>query len=258
MSIHPTAFVDPGAEIGDDVQIGCFAIVEAGAKVGSRCVIEGHAQVLAHAEIGDDCCIGGNAIIGGSPQDLSFDANLSSKVKVASGNTFREYVTVHRSTQEGGATEIGKDNYFMVGCHVGHDCIIGSRNIIANQCMLGGHVVLGDGAFLGGGAGIHQFVRIGSMAMIRGHASITKDVPPYVIVSDYDSLRGLNVIGLRRAGLTASTRKNLKEAYRQVFLTGETLTDALEATIPHPWESEAQAFLDFLRVPTKRGVCRPL
>jgi UDP-N-acetylglucosamine acyltransferase len=257
LSIHPTAFVAPGAEIGDSVEIGCFAIVEAGARIGNRCTIEGHAQVLSHAEIGDDCLIGGSSIIGGAPQDMGFDRRTPSKVRIGSGNTFREHVTIHRSTEEGGTTEIGTDNYVMVGSHIGHDSIIGSGNIIANQCMLGGHVELGDGAFLGGGAGFHQFVRIGSMCMIRGHASVSMDVPPYVIVSDTNRVRGLNVIGLRRSGMTAPTRKNLKEAFHQMFLSERNLQEALDLTMTHKWESEAQAFIDFFRAPTKRGVCRP-
>jgi UDP-N-acetylglucosamine acyltransferase len=257
LKIHPTAFVDPAAEIGEDAQIGCFAVVEAGAKIGDRCTLEGHAQVLSHAEIGDDCLVGGNSIIGGAPQDLGFDSRVPSKVRIGPGNTFRENVTIHRSTTENGVTEIGSNNYFMVGTHVGHDCVIGERNILANQCMLGGHVVLGDGAFLGGGAGLHQFVRIGSLCMIKGNASISQDVPPYVIISDSNRVRGLNVIGMRRAGMNAATRKNVKEAFHQMFLNERNLQEALDDTLPHEWEPEAQAFIDFFRGETTRGVCRP-
>ncbi len=257
MKIHPTAFVDPLAEIADDAEIGPFAVIEAGARIARGCVIHGHGQVLASVEIGENCEIGHNAIIGAAPQDLGFDRATPSGVRIGSGNVFREHVTVHRSSREGGATVIGNDNFLMVGSHVGHDSIVGDRNILANHCLLGGHVRLGSGAFLGGGSAFHQFVRIGDLCMVKGLAAISQDVPPFVLASGTNQVRGLNVVGMRRAGLSASTRQNVKDAFHQMFLAGLNLQEALSSTINRTWEPEALKFIDFFRVASNRGVCHP-
>ena len=257
MRIHPTALIDPQAEIAESAEIGPFVVIESGVKIGADCVIQAHAQVIGSVEIGDRCKIGHNAVIGGVPQDLSFDESTQSGVRIGTGNVFREHVTVHRSSRENGVTEIGCDNMLMVGCHVGHDSVIGDRNILANQCLLGGHVHLGDGAFLGGGAAFHQFVRVGDLCMVKGLAAISQDVPPYVLASDSNRVRGLNSVGMRRAGLSAVTRQSVKEAFRQIFLEGLNLKQALDAAADRMWEPEAMGFIDFFRVKTSRGVCHP-
>lgn len=237
--------------------IGPLAIIEAGARIGRGCRIHGQAQLIGSVELGEDCEVGHNAIIGTTPQDLSFDPATPSGVRIGSGNIFREHVTIHRASREGGFTEVGRDNFLMVGCHLGHDTIIGDRNILANHCLLGGHVRLGSGAFLGGGSAYHQFVRLGDLCMIKGLAAISQDVPPYVLVSDANRVRGLNVVGMRRAGLSAATRKNVKDAFHLLFLAGLNLREALESTESREWEPEASAFIDFFRVSSKRGICHP-
>lgn len=257
LKIHSSAFVDSAAELGENVEIGCFAVVEAGAKLGDRCIVQGHAQVLASSVIGDDCEIGHGSVIGGAPQDLQFDPQTPSRVEIGDRNRFRENVTIHRSSVEDGATKIGNDNFFMSGSHVGHDCIVGDRNILANNCLLGGHILLGDNAFLGGGSAFHQFVRIGSYAMVRGLAGISQDVPPYALVSGTNEIHGLNVVGMRRAGLSPATRKNVKAAYHKMFLAGMNLQAALDSTDLDDWDEEAKEFIDFFRVTTKRGICHP-
>lgn len=257
LNIHPTALIDPSADLEEDVEVGPFAVIEAGVRIASGCLIRGHAQILASVAIGENCEIGHNAIIGAPPQDLHFDRSTPSGVRLGPDNIIREHVTIHRSSREGGVTEIGRGNLIMVGCHLGHDTVMGDGNILANHCLLGGHVRLGDRAFLGGGAAFHQFVRIGSLAMIKGLSAISQDVPPYVLVSDSNRVRGLNVVGMRRAGLAGSTRQDIKDAFRKMFLQGLNRDAALDATRDREWGREAQEFIDFFREPTSRGICRP-
>jgi len=257
LKIHPTAIVDPQAELGEDVEIGPLAIVEAGVRVGARCVIRGHAQLVGRVTLGEACEIGHGAVVGADPQDLSFDRRIVSGVVIGSGNLIREHVTIHRSTREGGNTILGERNLLMVGCHLGHDVEIGSSNILANGTMFGGHVQKGTGAFFGGGTGVHQFVRLGDRCMAQGHASISQDVPPFVLVADTNRVCGLNVVGMRRAGLTAEARANVKEAFHRIYQAKLTLQDALESTLSGTWVPEALTFLDFFRIPSKRGICHP-
>jgi len=257
LKIHPSAIVDPHAELGEGVEIGPLAVIEAGVQVGARCVIRGHAQLVGSVELGEECEVGHGAVIGADPQDLSFDRRLASGVVIDSGNRFREHVTIHRSTLEGGKTVVGRDNLLMVGCHIGHDCIVGDSNILANHCLLGGHVHLGSGVFLGGGVGVHQFVRLGDRCMAQGHASISQDVPPYALVAELNRVCGLNVIGMRRAGLSAATRQSVKDAFQQIFLAKKNLQEALDCADHCDWAPEAKAFIEFFRVPSKRGVCHP-
>ena len=257
LSIHSSALIDSRAEVSEDVEIGPFAVIEAGVRIAPGCLVHGHVQILGSVEIGANCEIGHSAIIGANPQDQGFDRRTPSQVRIGARNVLREHVTIHRSSFENQATAIGNDNMLMVGCHLGHDTTIGDRNVLANQCLLGGHVKLGDGAFLGGGAAFHQFVRIGDLCMIKGQAAISQDVPPYVLASDSNELHGLNVIGMRRAGLSAATRQNVKDAFRQMFLNGHNLQEALDATLLLQWEPEALKFIDFFRVHSDRGVCHP-
>lgn len=239
------------------MEIGPLAVIEAGVRVGDRCLIRGHAQLIGSVELGEGCEIGHGAVIGADPQDLGFDRSLKSGVVMGPRNVVREYVTIHRSTREGGNTLVGEGNLFMVGSHLGHDVVVGDANILANHCLLGGHVHLGSGAFLGGGSAVHQFVRLGDRCMAQGLAGISQDVPPYVLVSDINVVRGLNVVGMRRAGLSAATRQSVKDAYHQIYLAGLNLQEALASSEEREWAPEARTFIDFFRVPSKRGICHP-
>lgn len=256
MTVHSTASIDPNAELGDDVFVGPFAVIEAGARIGSGSRIEGHAQILGNVILGNECLVGHGTILGGNPQDVGFDPATPSGVIVGNQTTFREHVTIHRSTKDGGNTVIGSDNFFMVGTHAGHDCIIGDGNVLANQVMLAGHVHLGSHTFLGGGSGFHQFIRIGDRCMVKGNSGISKDIPPFTIVSDYNVMRNLNAVGLRRAGISAAARANLKEAFNVIMLQGLSLEDALAEADKGEWEPEAQQFIDFFRAESKKGICR--
>ena len=256
LKIHPSALIDPAAELGTDVSVGPFAVIEAGVKIGGGSTIRGHAQVLTGVTLGEQCEVGHASIIGGAPQDLGFDVDTPSGVMVGAKTVFREHVTVSRSSVENGNTIIGESNFFMAATHAGHDCIVGDRNVLANNVALAGHVHLGSDSFLGGGAGFHQFLRIGDRCMVKGLGRMSQDIPPYVIAGECNEVMGLNVIGLRRAGFSAATRSNLKEAYKLILVDGLLLKEALAAAADREWEAPAQLFLDFFRGETKKGICR--
>lgn len=256
LSIHSTAFVDPDADLGDEVTIGPFAVIEAKTRIGNGCNILGHAQILAGTHLGDHCTVAQNAVIGGTPQDLGFDASMFSGVRIGAENVLRENVTIHRSSRENENTVIGDNNYFMAGSHAGHDCIVGDGNVLANNVLLAGHVELGNHTFLGGGSGFHQFIRIGDRCMVKGLSGISQDVPPFTIVSGENRLRNLNVVGLRRAGVSAAGRANLKEAFHLLIMRGLPLQEALKEAEEKNWEPEALQFIEFFRGKSAKGICR--
>ena len=227
--IHPTALVEPGAQLGADCEIHPYAIVKRWAILGDR--------VTVHPF----------AVVGGDPQDLKFDRRSESWVKVGSETRIRESVTINRATHSGDTTVVGEDCLLMACCHVAHDCTVGRQVVIANAVLLAGHVTVGDHAILGGASAYHQFVRVGESSMVGGGSRITLDVPPFVLVAERDELAGLNLIGLRRRGFSREAIRELKEAFRTVYGTpgniraiaahltaGETITTA-----------EARRFLEF-------------
>ena len=223
------------------------AIVEDGAVLGAGCVIHAHALVTRHCVLGDAVVVHPSAVIGGDPQDLSFDSTLATGVRIGARTVLREHVTVNRATKPGAATTLGADCFLMAASHVGHDCEVGDRVIMANAVLLAGHVHVGERAFIGGGAAIHQFVRIGESAMLGGLARITRDVPPFTMAAERDELVGLNVVGLRRRGFKAPVVAELKEAFRTVCRpTGNPRELAAAALAGGAFASaEARRFLEF-------------
>ena len=199
--IHPTALVEPGAQLGADCEIHPYAIVKRWAILGDR--------VIVHPF----------AVVGGDPQDLKFDGASASYVRIGTNTRIREHVTVNRGTDAGSVTVIGENCLLMASCHVAHDCVIGREVIIANAVLIAGHVHIGDHTIVGGGAGIHQFVRIGEGTMMAGGARCTLDVPPYSLAAERDELIGLNVVGLRRRGFSREAIRELKEAIRTLYGT---------------------------------------
>ncbi len=256
VQIHPTAVIEDGATLGPGVSVGPYAIIGAQVKVGAGCRIQAHAQVINDVELGENCLVGRGAILGDDPQSISFDPATPSSLRIGPNNQFREHVTIHRGAKEGSSTMIGSGNYFMVGSHVGHDAVIGDRNIIANACLLGGHVTVGNRAFLGGGAGFHQFTRVGDLAMVQGNAIVNRDVPPYVLAGAQSQLFGLNSIGLRRAEISADRRDDIKRAFHLIFRGDLNLSQALALAEQREWCQEAAQLLDFLRAPSHQGICR--
>lgn len=260
--IHPSAHVSPSARLAPDVTVGPFAVVEDGAVLGPGCRVEPHGQVLRGVIMGQGNVVGRGAVIGGDPQALSFQPSTVSGVRIGDGNTFREHVTVHRSTQPGGMTVIGNGNFLMAACHVGHDSILGDHNVLANAVLVAGHIVIGNRCFLGGGAALHQFIRIGDYAMVQGCSGYTRDVPPFCTVFRWNNLRGLNSVGLRRAGFDSASRLALKRAWKAVFCAGTPPVPAagalLEGAESAGFSAEVRRFLEFIAATGPRGiaVCR--
>jgi UDP-N-acetylglucosamine acyltransferase len=226
--VHPTAVIDPEADIDADVQIGPYAIIEGAVRIGAGSVIEGHACLSGPMTVGRDNFVGHGAVLGKSPQHKGYRGECTS-LRIGDGNVFREHVTIHRGTvQGGGETRIGNNNLFMIGCHLGHDCCVGNGCTLTNGALVAGHVVLQDQCILSGHAAIQQRVRIGRLAMIGGLGSTSKDVPPFLLHQGYNSTSSLNTVGLRRAGFSAETLAALREAFRILYREGRTKNDALD------------------------------
>lgn len=255
MKAHPTALIDPAAEIADDVEIGPYTIIESGARIDSGCRIAGHVHLLGLVEIGSGTTVGPGAVIGSDPQSIGFDPTIRSGVKIGERNVIREHSTVHRSMYEGQSTTMGNDNFLMTGAHLGHDVTIGDRNVIANNCLLGGHVQMGNRCFLGGGSVYHQFVRIGDSVIVQGLGGLSLDIPPFVIAAGINRIAGINVVGLRRANLDRDARSAIKAAFDLFYCRGLNLTQALEEAKQREWPDEAARFIDFFQQKSHRGIC---
>jgi UDP-N-acetylglucosamine acyltransferase len=224
--VHPSAIVDPRAELADDVVVGPYAIVEGPAVLSQGCRLHAHAVVRGRTLLGPHSAVHPFAVIGGEPQAKSY-AGGPALVETGTGNVFREQVTVHGGTQ-GRATRIGEGNLFMVGAHVAHDVTIGSHCVLANGAQLAGHAVLEDWVTFGGMSGVAQFVRVGESAFVAAAAACERDVPPFVVVQgDRARIRGLNVVGLRRRGVSQASIDALQTAVRRLWLSTATRAQAL-------------------------------
>ena len=231
MSIHPTAVIDPKAELDSSVIVEPYAVIEGPVKIGAETRIGAHAVVCGHTTLGARNTIGSFAIIGGPPQDIHYKGEPTELI-IGDGNQIREYVSIHRATvKASGKTIIGNNNMIMAYCHIAHECILADHVIMANVATLAGHVEIGSHANLGGLVAVHQFCRIGDYAYIGGMSGIGLDVPPFVIMEGTRNqmrIASINKIGLRRAGIDRETIKNLEEAFRILFRSPEILLkDAL-------------------------------
>jgi len=253
--IHPTALVDPAAKIGGAAEIGPFSIIGPQATIGEKTIMQSHVVIEGDVAIGTGNFIGHGAIIGAPPQDVSFSPERKTMVKIGNDNIIREYCTIHRGSAEGSATKIGDKNFLMAGAHIGHNCMIGNNVVIANNCLLAGHVRVDEGAFLGGGSTFHQFMHIGRLGMVQGSSAFGKDIPPFVIAAERNYVFGLNVVGLRRAGFSATDREEIKAAFRLVYTTGLNISQALRKAATMKFGAPAREFLDFVANAKKRGIC---
>lgn len=228
-TIHPTAIVEPGAQLGADCEIMAYAVV------------------TKHCALGDRVVVHPFAVLGGDPQYLKFDRALATGVRIGAGSVIREHVTINRSIHDGKATVVGENCFLMSASHVAHDCEVGNHVVLANAALLAGHVSVGDHTFLGGGAAVHQFCRIGDGVMVAGHASITKDVPHFTMVAERDDVIGFNVVGLKRRGFSRATIAELKAAFQDVYFTAGNIRDvAAQRLATNAFESlEARRFLEF-------------
>lgn len=228
MSIHAAAIIDKDAQIGENVSIGAFTQIGPNVVIGDNVEIGSNA-IIERCCIGKDCLVGHGTIIGGVPQSLGIDRNIDSTVQIGERNTIGEYVTIHRGSKIGGATKIGDENYIMSMTHIGHDCLMCNNTIVTTFAGFSGHVYVGDRAMIGGNAGVHQFVRIGEMAMVGAMCKVVKDVPPYFMVEGIPaSARALNIVGLKRNSLDGSAISAIKKAYRLICRSQFNLSQAVE------------------------------
>jgi len=261
MLIHPTAVIEAGAELDASVSVGAFAYVGSGVKIGPGSVVAAHASISGWTTLGARNRIESFTSIGAPPQDLKYKGEKTELV-IGDDNIIREYVSIHRGTVTGhGKTSIGSHNLIMAYSHIAHDCEVGNHVIMANCATLGGHVVIGDYVNLSGLVAIHQFTRIGSYTYVGGMSGISKDVPPYVIVSGVRNklrITGINRIGLKRCGYDAETIRKVQKAFVYIFKTPELLLqDALEkASVEFPDCEPVQNLVRFFREPNRMGVLR--
>src|SRR5215470_7809554 len=227
MSVHPTAIISINASLATNVRVAPYAVIEDDVEIGPECEIGAHAVIKRYTRIGARNRIFEHAVIGGEPQDVKFKGETS-YLEIGDDNIVREFCTLHRANGEGLTTRIGSRNFFMVGCHVAHNCVIGDDNIFANEVALAGHITIEDHVFLSNNVGAHQFVRMGRYAMIGGKSKIVQDVLPFFITDGNPvRVRGVNSVGLRRAGFSEEARRALKEAYKKLFRSAMTIEEAL-------------------------------
>ena len=251
--IHPTAIIHPKAKLDATVQVGPFSVIDEGVELGANCIIGPHVYLTGLTVIGAGNRFHAGCVIGDAPQDLKYK-NEPTRLHIGDNNVFREHVTVHRSTKLDAETVICSRNYFMANSHVAHNCVIGNDVILANGTLLAGHVVVQDRAFISGNCLVHQFTRVGRLAMMQGGSGIGKDLPPFCVSLRVNEICGLNIVGLRRAGLTAEQRLELKRLYHLLFRSGKNLREALDEARKSFSGDAAKTMLDFI-AEARRGVC---
>ena len=262
-NIHPSAIVDPKAELGDKVQVGPYAVIGPNVKIGEGCSVGSHTVIEGHTTIGKENRIGHFAAIGGDPQDMKYRGEPTQLV-IGDRNTIREFTTIHTGTsQDKGITRIGNDNWIMAYVHIAHDCQIGNHTIFSSNAQIAGHVEVGDWAIMGGMSGVHQFVRIGAHAMLGGASALVQDIPPFVMAAgDKASPHGINVEGLKRRGYSPESIMELRNAYKMLYKDGLSFEEAKAAIAkmaqdqrePKTQEALTQ-FQQFLAAST-RGIIR--
>ncbi len=253
--IHPTAIIHPKARLDSTVQVGPGAVIDAGVELGAHCIVGPHVYLTGLTTIGDRNRFHAGSVIGDAPQDVKYDGTPT-RLRIGADNVFREHVTVHRSTKAAEETLIGAHNMLMANSHVGHNSQLGDHVILANGVSLGGYARVGDRAFLGGNCLVHQFTRVGTLALMQGGAAVSQDLPPFTIVRDVNRLCGLNIVGLRRAGITSADRLELKRLYRLLFLSGKNLRAAVAQGEAEFTGDSARELLRFV-AESKRGGCTP-
>lgn len=257
VTVHPTALVERGAELADEVSVGPYTIIGPEVRVGPGSSIGSHTVLEGRTEIGAGCGIGSHVVIGAPPQDVKYHGEPT-RVVLGDGTVVREFATIHRASTGGsGVTSVGPKNFIMAYAHVAHDCQLGEEVIMANQASLAGHVHIGRFVVLGGMTGVHQFVHIGEYAFLGACSAVLQDIPPYVKAQGNRAKPyGLNLVGLRRHGFSAETIHALKEAYHLIFTSGLNTAQALEQLEQGLSGSpEVRHFVDFIKR-SQRGVSK--
>jgi len=225
--VHPTAIIDADCQLADDVAVGPYAIIRRGCIVAARTTVDAHV-LLEHTSVGEDCQVGFGAALGGAPQDQHYQ-NEPTRVVIGERTVIREYVTVHRATGEGNVTHVGNDCLLMAATHLGHNCQVGNGVTISTLSGMSGHTVIEDLAIIGGMVGSHQRVRVGKLAMVSGLSKLSQDVPPFSLVDGKPArVVGPNLVGLRRAGVSAEARHALQRAFRLIYRSATDLSRALD------------------------------
>ncbi|MEW6251168.1 MAG: acyl-ACP--UDP-N-acetylglucosamine O-acyltransferase [Planctomycetota bacterium] len=251
MAIHPTAIVDKTAEVHPSAEIGAYAIVEGGARLGPEVRLYPHAFVGAYTILGARCVVHSFAVVGHIPQDLKFRGD-ESYTEIGEETVIREHATVHRGTEQGSRTVVGRRCLIMSTAHVGHSCELGDHVILANGALVSGHITVGDRAFISGNSVVHQFCRIGELVMVAGLVRVPQDVPPFMLLAPA-GVACPNVVGLRRAGFTSEERLEIRKAHRLLYRSGLHFPQAVERIAGLVRTTPGRRLLEFLRQPSKRG-----
>ncbi|MHC4444738.1 MAG: acyl-ACP--UDP-N-acetylglucosamine O-acyltransferase [Planctomycetota bacterium] len=254
MAIHPTAIIDPQAQIDSSVEIGPYAIIEGPAKIGANTKVRGHCFINGWTEIGQNCDLHPFAVIGNYPQDFHYEGERS-YCKIGNNVVIREGTTVHRGTQPESSTIVGDECFLMAYCHVGHNCILGKGVKIYNLAILSGHVEIGDYVIVSGYAGVHQFVRIGTLAFLAGKARVTMDVPPFFTCYGNSTIVQHNVIGMKRAGYDNDALQEIRNAYRTLYRSGMTFGKAVEQLSKTVKTGAGKKLVEFISAESKQGYC---
>jgi UDP-N-acetylglucosamine acyltransferase len=254
LTFDSTAFISPKASISEGVRVRPYAVIEDDVQIGPDCEIGAHAVIKQFTKIGARNRIFEHAVIGGEPQDLKFKGERS-YLEIGDDNVIREFCTFHRANGDGETTRIGSRNFFMVGVHIAHNCVIGDDNILANEVALAGHITLEDHVFVSNNVGAHQFVRMGRYAMVGGKSKIVQDVLPFFITDGNPArVRGINSVGLQRAGFSEEARRALKNAYRTLFRSAMPVSEALDQ-LHDSNDENVRHLVSFIRG-SKRGFSR--
>jgi UDP-N-acetylglucosamine acyltransferase len=251
--IHPTAIIHPKAQLDATVSVGPYAIIDEHVIVGANSRIEPQVHLTGHTTIGAYNRFHTGCVIGDAPQDLKYK-DEPTRLRIGDHNIFREHVTVHRSNKESEDTVIGSHNFLMAHGHVGHNAVVGDHVILANGALLGGHATVADRAFISGNCLVHQFVRVGTLALMQGGSGISQDLPPFCVARGVNGICGLNTVGLRRAGFTSEQRVELKRLYHALFRSGQKLSAALAEAQKGFASEPARVLLEFVAA-NKRGIC---
>jgi UDP-N-acetylglucosamine acyltransferase len=251
--IHPTAIIHPNVKLDSSVRVGPYAVIDEAVEIGPNCVIGPHVYLTGVTRIGSNNQFHAGCVIGDAPQDLKYDG-APTRLRIGDHNVFREHATIHRSTHLDGETIVGSHNFLMAHSHIGHNAQIGDYVILANGVLLAGHVVVQDRAFLSGNSAVHQFIRIGTLALAHGGSRMTVDLPPFTIGKDLNEICGLNIVGLRRAGFSSEERLELKQLYHALFRGTKPRRAALDDARRRFKSAPAKILMDFV-ASAKRGVC---
>lgn len=253
--IASTARVAPGADIGPGVEIADFCVIEDDVVIGEGCRLEPHVYIKRWTTLGRRNEISAGTVLGTDPLDRKFSGERS-YLRIGDDNKIREHYTISRGTEPESETVIGDRNYIMTSGHIAHNCRVGDDNTICSCALVAGYVEIGDRAFLSGGVVVHQFSKIGDLVMIGGNTRVNKDAPPFFLYSDFDiAPRGVNVVGLRRAGFSRDTIAGLKQAFRWLFRSSLSIEEALEVIEGEVEGEPARRLTAFVRA-SKRGICR--